>query len=52
VIRLRGEFQSELGEEEFLGFVWRSVAAEDQGASISSREVDVEQLHGIELLED
>ena len=49
---LRGEFQSELGEQEFLGFVGCSVAPEDQGASIGSREVDVEHLHGIELLED
>ena len=49
---LRGEFEAELGEEEFLGFVWRGVAAEDHGASIGSREVDVEHLHGTELLED
>jgi hypothetical protein len=28
------------------------MAAEDQGASISSREVDVEHLDGIELLEE
>ena len=46
------EFETELGEEEFLGFVWRSVAAEDQGASIGSREMDVEHLHGAKLLED
>jgi hypothetical protein len=46
------EFQSKLGEEEFLGFVGRRVAPEDQGVSIGSREVDVEHLHGIELLED
>ena len=49
---LRGQFQAELGEQEFLSFVGRSVAPEDQGASIGSREVDVEHLHGTEELED
>jgi hypothetical protein len=44
--RLLGEFESDLGEEEFLGFVWRSVSAEDHRAPIGSREVDVEHLHG------
>ena len=46
-----GSSRPELGEE-LLGFVWRGVAAEDHGASIGSREMDVEDLHGAELLED
>ena len=49
---LRGQFEADLGEEEFLGFVWRGVAAEDYRASIGSREMDVEHLNGAELLED
>ena len=49
---LRGQFQAELGEQEFLSFVWGGVAAEDHDAFIGSREVDVEHLHGTELLED
>jgi len=49
---LRGQFEAELGEQEFLSFVWRGVATEDHDASIGSREMDVEHLHGAELLED
>jgi hypothetical protein len=35
-----GVFEAQLGEEEFLGFVWRGVAAEDQGAPIGGWEVE------------
>ena len=49
---LLGQFEVELGEQEFLNFVRRGVALEDQGVSVGGGELYVEHLDGGELLKD
>ena len=48
---LRGQFEVELADEDFLVCVEFGIAAEDEGAAVGGREVNVEHLDGCELVQ-